>query len=494
MAEVEDIRGATVRGVSWKLAAEATTQSTRLIVLLILARLLSPEEFGLAGIVLAFVVFVPVLSDLALGAALIYKPLLEEVDRSTAFWATLPLGLFFTFLTFGLSWPIADLFNAPELQPLFAVFSISFTIASLSSTQFALLTRAMNFRALELRVITGTAVGAVCAIALALAGAGPWALVAGEIVNRSVSLVLLWLQSSWRPTRCFSRDTLRRLVGYSGAILGAHLVIQFSNTLQTLLVGRILGSRAVGTLTVTQTIVLLPFNRVATPIQEVMFPALSRMQDEPERIRVAWNRVNQVVAAIAFPTLAGLAILSTEVTRVFLGPRWEGTQDVLRILSIAGMAIALQRITFSVMQARAYTRSLFWVSCLTVVMAAAAIGIGSHWGLEGTAVGLTIQAIAAQIALMIVTARSVDSTLLASVRPLLRVGLAAGLMAIAVGLLRSGLATVGVVPELRIAICAIAGALVFVPAITLLERDLVREVVGMLRAIRGKRDQPEPSP
>ena len=218
------------------------------------------------------------------------------------FWTSLPLGLgFWTALGIGLSWPLASIYGEPSLQPLFAAFSVSFLLASLTSVPNALLIRAMRFRALEIRVMVCYVFGASLAVALAFRGFGPWAIVGGEIANRSISLVTIWLQSRWRPSLVFSRRKLREQFAYGGSLFGAVLMLEFSLMLQSLMVGRFLGATALGRLTVSQTLVYLPFNRVAGPIQEVMFPTFSRMQDEPARIMGALNRINQVIASIAFP-------------------------------------------------------------------------------------------------------------------------------------------------------------------------------------------------
>ena len=154
-----DLKRAAARGVAWKIAAELVSQATRLVVLLVLARLLVPSEFGIAGIVIAFAIFVPLFADLGLGAALIQTPKLTEIERSTVFWTSLPLGAGFMGLGIVLSWPLASIFDEPSLQPLFAAFSVCFLLGSLTSVPNALLIRAMHFRALEIRVIAGNLVG-----------------------------------------------------------------------------------------------------------------------------------------------------------------------------------------------------------------------------------------------------------------------------------------------------------------------------------------------
>ena len=258
-------------------------------------------------------------------------------------------------LGIALSWPLASIFDDPSLQPLFAAFSVCFLLASLISVPSALLIRAMHFRALETRVTRQPSRGAAVGIALAFGGDGPWAIVGGEIANRAIVSVTIWLQSRWRPRFMFSRAKLREQFAYGGTLFGAFLLLQFSQTTQSLMVGRLLGETALGRLTVSQTLVYMPFNRVAGPIQQVMFPAFSRMQDEPARILAALNRVNQVIAAIAFPTLTGFAILAPEFTSVVRGAEMEGTESESVCLSIGGMVLALQRVNYSVLRARLLT-------------------------------------------------------------------------------------------------------------------------------------------
>jgi len=480
-AEPTDLKRAAARGVAWKIGAELVAQATRLAVLLILARLLVPSEFGVAGIVIAFAIFVPLFADLGLGAALIQTPTLTEVERSTVFWTSLPLGLGFMGLGIALSWPLASIFDEPSLQPLFAAFSVCFLLGSLTSVPNALLIRAMHFRALEIRVIAGNVVGGVVAIALALGGFGAWAIVGGEITNRIVAFVTIWLQSRWRPKLVFSRRTLREQFAYGGTLFGAMLLLQFSQTAQVLMVGRFLGASSVGRLTVSQTLVYLPFNRIAGPIQEVMFPAFSRMQDEPARILRALNRINQVLAAIAFPMLTGLAVLAPEFTSVVLGPKWAGTDDVIRVLAIAGMALALQRVNFSVLSARGYARLIMWVGVGALTSTVVAILVAYPYGLLATVAALAVQTLVLQAVIMTVTAGALEARFRDLARPLARIAAAACVMAASVMLVAEALRDIGIA-SLWVLLAGVAtGAVVFVSLLLYLEPELIGELKGFVR-------------
>ena len=475
-AEPTDLKRAAARGVAWKIAAETVSQVTRIAVLLILAHLLAPAEFGIASIVVAFAIFIPLFADLGLGAALIQSPTLTEVDRSTVFWTSLPLGLGFTALGIGLSWPLASIFDEPSLQPLFAAFSVCFLIASLTSVPSALLIRAMHWRALETRVIVGNLFGSSIAVVLAVAGFGPWAIVGGEIANRAAALVMIWLQSHWRPKLLFSRRKLREQFAYGGTLFSAFLLLQFSQTVQSLMVGRLLGPSALGRLTLSQTLVYVPFNRIAGPIAQVMFPAFSRKQDEPAQILRALNRINQVLAAIAFPTLTGLAILAPEFTAVVLGSNWTGTEEVIRVLAVAGMALALQPVNFSVLSARGYTRLLMWVGAGTLASTAAAIVVAYPYGLVATVAALAVQTIVFQVVIMSCTAGALDARFRDLARPLVRIALAAAVMAASVLLVVEALREVGVGSAAILLAGIGTGVVVFIPLLLRLEPELIGEL------------------
>jgi O-antigen/teichoic acid export membrane protein len=286
----------------------------------------------------------------------------------------------------------------------------------------------------------------------------------------------------------FSRIKLREQFAYGGTLFGAFLLLQFSQTVQSLLVGRLLGPSALGRLTVSQTLVYLPFNRIAGPIQEVMFPTFSRMQDEPARIVRALNRINQVLAVLAFPPLAGLAILAPEFTAVVLGSKWEGTENVIRVLAVAGMVLALQRVNFSVLSARGYTRSIAWVGAAALVSTVAAIVVAYPYGLTTTVAALTLQTIVLQAVIMWVTAEAVDARFRDLVRPLGRIAVATAVMAVAVALVVLGLHEAGADDVVVLLAGIPVGAVTFLSLLVRLEPDLIAELRGFVRHGRRPAD------
>jgi O-antigen/teichoic acid export membrane protein len=479
-----DLRGAIVRGFGWKATAEVVVQATRLAVLLLLARLLSPRDFGVAGEVLAFLVVLPVLADLSLGAALIQRRTITDLDRSTVFWATTALGTVLTLGAFALSWPLADFYGEEQLQPLFAVFSITFLIASLGSTPFALLTRAMDFRALELRIIGATLAGAVVAVVIALLDGGPWALIGQAVVTSALSTTLLWIQCSWKPRLVFSTASLRALGSYSGTVFGSQFLLQLGPSAQNVLIGRLLGPHALGSFVVAQNVVLLPFNRIAAPIQEVLFPAFSRLQDEPERIGAAWQRVTRAVGLVAIPSLTGLAIVADDFVDVVLGERWHEAVPLIRVLAVVGAVQALQRLNMSILQARGRTGALLGLSAVWVVALVLAVVIGHDAGITRVAVYTAIFSSIGQLAFMATTAAAVGMTLASSLRPLVGVILASAVMAAAV--LAADRLTDGRTGDTAALLIEIAAGLLVFVAAAAFDRGLRSEAAGAARRLRRR--------
>ena len=197
-------------GVAWKAGSQLTLQVSRMAVALILARLLAPEDWGLAAMVLVFSGIVVVFTDSALGTALIQRRTIVEEDRSTVFWTSAVIGLVLMLAGIGLSGPLARFYGEPEVAALFAVVSVGFLVSSLGATQQALLVRDMRFNRLELRQIAATVVGAAVGITVALAGFGAWAIVAQLLAEAAVSTVLLWYLAEWWPSAVYSFASLRR--------------------------------------------------------------------------------------------------------------------------------------------------------------------------------------------------------------------------------------------------------------------------------------------
>ncbi len=483
------MRKRVMRGLAWKVISQLFQQSSRIVVVVILARLLSPDDYGLAAMVLVFSSLVIIFSDLALGAALIQRRQLTDRDRSTIFWTSAAAGVVFTLLGIALSWPLASFYGEPEVQPLFAALSLSFLVTAIGTTQTALLTRDMDFKSLELRHMAGTVVGAVVGITVAVQGYGAWAIILQQLAIAFVSTILLWSFSPWRPSLTYSLASLRSLGGFSGNVFGTRILFYLNRNADNLLIGKFLGAASLGVYALAYNVMLAPLSRFTAPLVEVLFPAFSRMQDDRRRLGVVWLRVTRLVGAVTIPAMLGIIAVAPEFVSVLFGSRWETAVPVIQTLAWVGLLQSLQGQNSAILLARDRTSVLLRYSFVALTASLIAFVGGISWGIEGVAVAYAISSTLVEPYYTWVTARVLGLSLWDAVRNLIGVFQAGALMFVAV------LATRAILPDgmadgARLAILVGVGLLAYVPLCAWREPELQREVLG---GLRRRRSVPEPA-
>jgi O-antigen/teichoic acid export membrane protein len=481
------MRSRVLRGLFWKVISEVFGQSSGIVIAIVLARLLTPHDFGLAAMVIVFAALVPIFSDLALGSALVQRERLSEEDRSTVFWTSAAMGLLFTILGVGLSWPIASFYGEPAVQPLFAVLSISFFVTALGTTQGSLLNRHMDFKKLELRMMAGGAAGGVLGIIAAAAGYGAWAIILQQVATAIVSTSLLWRFSPWRPRFVFSVASLRRLGGFSGNVFGTRILFYLNRNADNLLVGRFLGPAALGSYAIAYNVMLSPLSRIAWPIQGVLFPAFARMQHDRERMASVWYRVNRVVGCLTIPSMLGLAIVAPEFVQLILGDRWHEAIPVIQILAWVGLLQSLQSLNSSILQACDRTSTLLRYAFIALGGSLLGFAGGLHWGIVGVAAGYAIASSFIEPYYTWLTARALGVSAWSFVRNLSGVIQASVVMATCVLAARLVLPE-GMSSASRLATLVAVGVVSYLPLCAL----RAPEIVGDLRALRGRGEEPQP--
>ncbi len=485
----DDLRAKIVSGVGWKLASHLVLQLSRVGVGILLARLLVPRDFGIAAMALAFTGFASIFLDLSLGPALIQRRTLTEADRSTAFWASLAAGLVCTGVGIAAAPAVAAFFSTSRVTPLFALVAVTFTLSALSATQIALLNREMAFRSLQIREIVATVVGAAAAVTLALAGAGPWAIVAQPVAAEAVGLVLIWSLSSWRPHWTFSVASLRDLGSFGAKTLAARFFGYLNLNADNLLIGRYLGSRALGIYSVAYNVMFAPVTRFTTPVQQVLFPAFSRLQDDPVRLGRAWLRGNRLAAAITLPAFLGMAVVAPDFVPAVLGSRWEDSVPVLQFLCLAGAVLSFQPFNWSVLQARDRSGTLLAFMAISTVVTVGAFAIGLEWGVVGVA-GFYLAARSVLLPPYTwLTCRIVELSPADFVRSVARVVEGSVAMAAVVYALRAVLVHGGLPSGARLAVLVPVGIGLYAAHLGLRSGDVLTEVRS-LRRPGGYRFQP----
>jgi O-antigen/teichoic acid export membrane protein len=460
-------RGVVMRGLAWKTATRVLLESSRLVVAIVVARLLTPDEYGIAGMVLVLVAFEPVLAGNAVSSVLVRARELDEDTRSTVFWTCVAIGACTSAAGVALSWPAAAFYGRPAVQPLFAVTSLIFFVSSLGQAQSTLLVRNLNFRALELRTMVGTLGGAGLAIGLALAGFGPWALVAQPLGAMCLSTALLWTFNSWRPQLRFSRHSFRAIRSFGRDVSGTFLLFQLNQNTDNVLVGRFLGAAPLGAYALAYNVILVPFSRLASPLHDVLYPIFSRLQDDRARMRSVWLRTMRLLAAVAIPAMLGLVVVAPDLVDVVFGEKWHDAAPVMRILAWVGALYVVQGLNSVLLQAIGRTQLLVRYAVVSFAVGLGSFLLGLHWGIVGVAGCFAAAMTVIGPVYMTLTARAVGASgrdVLHALAVVVRVGLVA---AAAAGGLRLLLVDAGASEAVRLAAVVAAGIAVYAACVAL---------------------------
>jgi O-antigen/teichoic acid export membrane protein len=477
-----DLRGKIRRGLGWKLLNVGLGQGSEVIISIVLAHLLVPHDFGLAGLAIVFSGIPLQLTDVGLGAALVRRKSITEEDRSTVFWVTVATGVALTLLGVAISPLLASFFSNSQVMPLFAVLSLTFLFSSLGQTQTALLTREMSFRSLELRNIAATLVGAVAALAVALAGFGAWAIICQMVVTSGVSTLMLWTVSPWRPRLIFSGERFRTLGSFGVKTLGMRMSGWVNTNVDNLLVGRFVGSTALGIYAIAYNLMYLPQSYIISPLRDVLYAAFARLQHEPRRLGDVWLRINNVAGSVLVPAYLGLAAVSPDFVPAVLSSRWNAAIPVLQLLSVGGALGSLQAFNGQVYQALGRPGLYLRFLCFATVVTVTAFGIGLVWGVVGVA-----GSYAASRAIMLVSnslemSRLMDFDLWRMLRSYTEVVGRSAAMGAAVYAGRLALVHFGLPAGARLAILVASGAVFYLLLTRLVAPDLLRDARdGLLR-------------
>ena len=327
----------TLTGLEWNAGANIAKQILQFVISVILIRLLTPEDFGLIGMIIVFTGFAGLFGDLGFGAALIQRKEIEERHLSSIFWLNIATGLILTGIMLAIAPVITTFYNEPRLKLLTMVLSAAFFIGSFSIVQKIILIRSMNFRMLAIIETLTMSIAGILAIILAFLGFGVWTLVWQAIVSAIIGAILLWVLSDWRPSLRFNKNAAKELLGFSGNLLGFDVFNYWVRNVDDLLIGKVIGSSGLGIYTKAYSIMLMPLRQVSSAVGQVMFPALSKIQDDKLRVKHLYLSSISIIALITFPMMMGLLIVADSFVLVLFGQKWVNLIPILKVFCLLGM-------------------------------------------------------------------------------------------------------------------------------------------------------------
>lgn len=378
----------TTRGVGWSALGSWGGQAVNFVVFMVLARLLTPEMFGVVAIANVFVGLVRVLVDQGFADAIVQRNELEDEHLDTAFWTNMALGsLLCAGGLFGADF-IARMFEEEGLGPVLQALSFILVFAALDKVQAALFRRRLDFRVLTLRNLSAILAGGIAGVGMAYYGWGVWSLVGQQMVRSGVGVVLIWLASDWRPGFGFSTSHFSDLFSFGISVVGGNLLTFANRRVDDFLIGAFLGSTALGYYSVAYKLIMTAIKLLNGISQNVLFSAFSRIQTQHELLRKAFYKATRYTSLVAFPAFTGLAVIAGDIIPVVFGSQWTDSVPVVQLLAFVGMLRAVYNFNMSVILAKGKSSWRLGMNALYAFGNVIAFTIAAQWGIVAVAAAI----------------------------------------------------------------------------------------------------------
>jgi len=384
-----DLKGRSVRGGAITIAAQWTRFCFQMASMIVLARLLTPQDFGLIAMVMVVTGFVTRFKDMGLSLATVQRAEINHAQISTLFWINLLLSFGLMLIAAALAPAITWFYGEPRLALITIALASGIFFGGLTIQHQALLRRQMRFGILAAIDIVSISIGIFAAIIAAWYGAGYWSLVIMQLSAAVTHAVAAWFACGWRPGLPVRGSGVRKMLAFGGYLTGYDLVNYFARNGDNLLIGKFWGAGQLGLYSKAYALLMLPIQQITTPVAAVAIPALSRLQNEPERYRTYYYRAISMIAFITMPLVAMLAALSDEVIVIVLGGQWAGASPIFKVLAFAAFFQPLVSTTVCVYVSLGQTKRMMYWGAIAVPIILLSFVVGLSWGALGVAISYT---------------------------------------------------------------------------------------------------------
>ena len=389
MAE-ESLKNKTVKGASWSFVDSIAGQGITFLVGLVLARLLSPEEYGLIGIIIIFIAVFNSIVDSGFSNALIRKNDAKDIDYNTVFITNLILSI----VLFGvlyISAPfISKFFNRSELTPLLRVMGSIVIINAFAIIQRTILVKKVDFKTQTKVSLISSIFSGVVGIGMALGGLGVWSLVGQQISRQFLNSAFLWFYSKWYPKLQFSIQSFKELFTFGWKLLVSSLIDTVWREIYQVIIGKCYTPVALGQYTRAQQFASIFSSNLTSVIQRVSFPVLSSVQDDKERLKSGYKRIIKVSMLITFVLMLGLAAVAKPLVLTLIGGQWLPCVPFLQVICIQMMLYPLHSLNLNMLQVQGRSDLFLKLEIIKKIIAIGPLLLGIfvniYWMLGGSVV------------------------------------------------------------------------------------------------------------
>jgi len=378
----ESLKAKTIKGVGWSFVDNIANQGVTFLVGLVLARILTPEEFGVIGMITIFIAISNSIVDSGFSNALIRKIDATDVDYNTVFYFNLVIGIFLYVILYFCSPAISRFFDEPILIAVARVMGIILIFNSLAIIQRTLLVKRVDFKTQTKVSLIASLSSAFIGIGMALAGLGVWSLVGQQLSRQLFNTIFLWVFSWWKPQWLFSIKSFEELFGFGSKLLLSGLIDTVYKNIYYLVIGKFYSAAQLGQYTRAEQFNTIFSSNLTSVVQRVSYPVLSSIQNEPERLKSAYRQVIKTTMLITFACMLGLAAIAKPLILILIGDKWLVSVEYLQIICFSGMLYPLHAINLNMLQVKGRSDLFLKLEVIKKILAVIPIVLGIFLGIK----------------------------------------------------------------------------------------------------------------
>ncbi len=377
----EGLKQQARKGIFWSAIQRFSTQGLQFIITLFIARLLTPHDYGIIGMLGIFLAIASVFVDCGFTSALIRKQNRTQEDCSTVFFFNIIIAVFAYTILFFFAPLIATFYEIPQLKNVLRILGLTLIINSFYAVHATLLNAQLNFKVQTRISVISLITAGIAAISMAKYGLTYWALVYQGIISSIVSGLLYWKYSSWRPTLIFSKKSFQEMFHFGSKLLVSSLIDTIYNNIFTLVIGKVFSASTLGNYSRAESYANFPSISFTGIIQRVTYPLLCKLQGDDYELCDIYRKLLRLSAFIIFPVLMGLAAVSHSFVIITIGKQWEFCATLLRILCFSLMWYPIHAINLSLLQVKGRTDLSLRLEIIKKIIGAIILSISIPFGI-----------------------------------------------------------------------------------------------------------------
>ena len=379
---MSSLKDKTVHGVSWSLVDNVASSGISFSVGIVLARILSPAEFGILGMITVFIAVSNSIVESGFSSALIRKTDASDIDYNTVFYFNLLLGIVLYVILFLCAPAISTFFNEPVLIPVTRVMGTVLIINAFSIIQRTLLEKKVDFKTQAKISLIASVVSGMIGIGMAVKGFGVWSLVGQQVSKQLLNSIFLWTYNSWRPERIFSGKSFKELFGFGSRLMISGLINTIYKNLYYVIIGKFYSAPQLGQFTRAELFSTIISGNMTNVVQRVSYPVLSSIQDEAERLKQAYRNVIKTSMLVSFALMMGLAAVAKPLILVLIGEKWLPAVVFMQIICFGEMLYPLHAINLNMLQVKGRSDLFLRLEVIKKFFTILPIGLGIFYGIE----------------------------------------------------------------------------------------------------------------